>query len=165
MYPAVKAALLAGAERFGTRVIEFSVQPTHLHLILETPSNEALTSAMRGLSVRLARAINNVMERKGTVFPDRYHVRVLRTPREIRLCLIYVLCNRRKHSLAELGLYYANDWLDPCSSSPSFSGWRGLDLADIEPRELPAPQSWLLTQQYWKKDIDRSSMPKVSSRK
>ena len=164
MFHAVKTAILAGADRFGTRIIEFSVQFDHVHLIVEAPNNAALTSAMRGLCVRLARAINNVMGRKGNVFPDRYHVRALRSPREIRSALIYVLCNRRKHECGR-GLYYARDWLDPCSSARNFSGWRGVDSADIAPRELPAPQSWLLKQQYWKKDIKTNSMPKVSKRR
>src|SRR5436189_262560 len=46
-----------------------------------------------------------------------HHSRALTTPRATRLCLIYVLMNRRKHCTRERGL-------DPCSSAPWFEGWR-----------------------------------------
>jgi hypothetical protein len=52
---------------------------------------------MQGLGVRLARAINRAMGSRGKVFSDRYHDRILRTPREVRFALRYVLLNARKH--------------------------------------------------------------------
>jgi hypothetical protein len=37
---------------------------------------------MKGLEVRMARALNKVMHRKGAVFADRYHSHVLASPSE-----------------------------------------------------------------------------------
>jgi hypothetical protein len=65
----------------------------------------------------VARAVNRALGRRGSVWGERYHARALKTPREVRSALVYVLMNRRKHSGT------AED-LDPCSSAPWFTGWR-----------------------------------------
>ena len=80
------------------------------------------------------------MHRRGTVFADRYHDRVLTTPRQVRHALAYVLCNARKHGLAPR----TRHWVDPCSSAAAFPGWScaielAPTLATVEPR------TWLLT--------------------
>src|SRR5438552_4890491 len=99
------------------RVIHFSAQDDHLHLIVEADDTHALRHGLRGLVIRLAREVNHALGRRGAVFGDRYHARTLTTPRAVRFALIYVLRNRQKHSAGERGL-------DPCSSAPWFDGWR-----------------------------------------
>jgi REP element-mobilizing transposase RayT len=93
-------ALQKARDRFGTRLVEFSVQHDHVHIIAEAKDAEALARAMQGLAVRLARQLNRSLERRGTVFADRYHHRALTTPRQVRNALAYVLCNARKHRVA-----------------------------------------------------------------
>src|SRR4051812_3201013 len=83
--------------RFGARLIEFSVQGNHLHLILEADSKAALSRAMKGLCIRLAKALNAMMDRAGAVFFDHYHSRVLRTPAELVNAIAYVLQNAAHH--------------------------------------------------------------------
>jgi hypothetical protein len=78
----IEKALAAGKDRFGARRVHFSVQGNHLHLVFEADDWRALPRAVKGLSVRLARVINKAMKRRGRVFSDRYHVHVLKTPRE-----------------------------------------------------------------------------------
>ena len=58
---------------------------------------EALSRAMKGLGVRLARGLNKLWGRWGRVVKDRYHDRALKTPREVRNALVYVLHNVKKH--------------------------------------------------------------------
>jgi hypothetical protein len=70
-----------------------------------------------GVAVRLARAVNRVIGRRGQVWSDRYHARALCTPREVRHGLVYVLTNWRKHVPGAHGL-------DPCSSASMFDGWK-----------------------------------------
>jgi hypothetical protein len=48
---------------------------------------------MISLGARLARTVNRVLGRRGPVLADRYHQHVLRTPREARHALAYVLLN------------------------------------------------------------------------
>ena len=74
-----------------------------------------------------------MMGRKGRVFDDRYHARVLRTPSEVRHAIHYVRDNARKHA-AERGETYAPGYVDPYSSAGA--GAPGL--------ALPPAQTWLL---------------------
>lgn len=115
-------------------VVEYAVLDDHLHLIVEACDAKALSRGMQGLLVRLARAINALLGRTGRVFADRYHVRVLRTPREVRHALAYVLHNARKH--AGSGTRRAAGWLDPCSTAAWFVGFRDSTQADPRSVEL-----------------------------
>lgn len=78
---ALRRAFERGCRRFGVRVAHFSVQGNHIHLIIEGPDTQQLGRAMKGPEVRMARALNRVMRRKGAVFADRYHAHVLSSPR------------------------------------------------------------------------------------
>ena len=93
----IAKALAAGKERFGFRLVHFSIQSNHLHLIVEAENRESLARGMKGLQVRLARALNKLWGRKGRVFADRYHGHVLKTPLEVLHALVYVLHNAKKH--------------------------------------------------------------------
>ena len=127
----IAAALRAGADRFDVRVIEFSVQGNHIHLVVEAPDPRALARAIQGLSIRVAKGLNRMMGRKGRVFDDRYHARLLRTPTEVRHAIRYVLSNARKHA-AERRETYSPGYVDPYSSAGA------PDVA------LPPAQTWLL---------------------
>jgi putative transposase len=47
--------------------------------------------------VRIARALNGVMGRRGRVLSDRYHARILRTPSEVARVRNYLRTNARRH--------------------------------------------------------------------
>ena len=119
LFRRILASLARAKERFGTRIVHFSVQSDHVHLLVEAASKTALCRAMKGLAVRLARAVNRELGRTGAVLRDRYHARLLTTPRQTRNAIAYVLCNARKHAVAPP----IPGWLDPCSSAPTFDGW------------------------------------------
>jgi hypothetical protein len=121
------AALGKGAERPGFRVVEFSAQKSHLHLVCEADDERALARGLQGLGIRIARGLNGRLGRKGRVFADRYFARALTTPREVRAALAYVLNNSRRHARKPL----ARGWLDPCSSAPLFGGWRGYEADQV----------------------------------
>ena len=76
---------------------------------------------MQGFEVRLVKRINRVLVRRGKLFAERYHARVLRTPREVRNALRYILLDARHHAREPL----ARDWVDPYSSGLWFDGWDG----------------------------------------
>ena len=122
-----------GCERFGFRLIHFSVQGNHAHYIVEAPDQLSLTRAMKGLAVRMARALNKVMRRRGAVFADRYHARRLRSPREAAYAVSYVLENRMVHAhRAGLPLPLG---VDPCCSE----AWR-----NHSPPLVAQPLFWML---------------------
>ena len=100
LFRKVRGALAQAQERFGFRLVHFSVQSNHLHLIAEARDRRALSSGLQGLCVRVARAANRVLDRRGRLFADRYHARALKTPRALHFALRYVLLNVRKHAAA-----------------------------------------------------------------
>jgi hypothetical protein len=135
VFPAVRRALAAASgARF--RILQFSTQRDHLHLLVEADGATGLARGCQGLAVRVARAVNRVLDRRGTVWGDRYHARWLRTPREVRNALIYVLQNVRKHLAGARGL-------DPCSSAFWFTGWRTPPAHVPGPVPVRAPRTWL----------------------
>jgi putative transposase len=96
-FGALERAMYAGATRFGFRLVHYSVMGNHVHLIVEAPDRRALSRAMKGLGVRIARALNRVMKRSGRVVGDRYHAHILRTPSEVKRARNYLLTNARHH--------------------------------------------------------------------
>src|SRR2546425_2294179 len=92
---------LAASSHGDFRVLHFSVRDDHLHLIVEAEDARALGRGLRGLAIRVARAVNRALGRHGAVWGDRYHARALTTPRAVRHALVYVLM---KHCGGEPGL-------------------------------------------------------------
>jgi len=72
--------------------------------------------------------------RRGKVFSDRFHARVLKTLREVANAIRYVLENFR-HPLRQ---DVAPQGTDPCSSA----GWRESRLGEASP--VSPPRTWLL---------------------
>jgi REP element-mobilizing transposase RayT len=105
-------------ERF--RIVHFSVQHDHLHLIVEASNQRALSSGIRSLAILIARSVNELLGQKGRFWADRYHARALTSPREVRNAIVYVLANFRKHSRRALPR-----GIDPFSSGASFDGFLG----------------------------------------
>jgi putative transposase len=122
-------ALSTGA----VRVLHFSVQHDHVHLLVESDAPSRFARAVQGLAIRAARAVNRVLGRADAVWSDRYHARALKTPREVRHALVYVLQNWRKHGHRERGF-------DPCSSAKRFEGWKG--FAAVE-KAVTRARTWL----------------------
>ena len=147
----IRQAFVQACSGDGFRIVDWSVQDDHIHLIVEAQSTEALTRGMQGFSVRVAKGLNRLRGTKGTVFADRYHMRVLRTPREVRNARAYVINNYRRHAV-DTGYRVSRTWVDAFSSWAFFDGFKDLspDAARraIEEREGPPPvaepRTWLL---------------------
>ena len=92
-----RRSLRQACERDGFRVVHYSVQRNHVHMIVEATEKDALGRGMKAIASRVARAANRVFKRSGRVLAGRYHLRVLKTPREVRNAIAYVLLNARKH--------------------------------------------------------------------
>ena len=111
----------AARDRLGVRLVHWSVQRDHVHLIVEPQSEKALSRGVQGLCIRLAKSVNRAFARRGRVFADRYHCVPLRSPRQTRNALAYVLLNARHHAASRAEA--RSSALDACSSSPCFEGW------------------------------------------
>jgi len=132
--------------REGFRLVGYSIQSNHVHLIVEAADNDAMASGMKAVASRLARVVNRVFKRSGKVVDGRYHMRALTTPREVRNALAYVLLNVRKHYRERNG-HAPPVRIDPASSGRWFDGWLWDALTDSlgpDLREVSLAKSWLL---------------------
>ncbi len=134
----------------GFRLVHYSLQNTHAHLIVEAHDAEALGRGMKAIGARLARAVNRVTKRRGPVLADRYHHRILPTPTEVRTALRYVLLNARRHAAKVRAAVSGPVRLDPASSARWFDGWRRERLPPKEENDdasgsppVARPRLWL----------------------
>jgi REP element-mobilizing transposase RayT len=104
-------------ERF--RIIQYSVQYDHIHLLVEAIDQQALSSGMSSVAIRIARTVNALVGRRGRFWADRWYGHALTSPRQVRAALVYVLANFRKHSRRRLA-----PGIDPFSSGTWFDGWQ-----------------------------------------
>lgn len=129
---------IASAHRDGFRVVQFAVLADRVHLLVEAGDDQSLARGMQGLSIRLARRVNAVLDRTGPLFAERYHAHPLATPRAVRDALRYVLL--------------AGGGVDAYSSAPWFTHWRDAPRADAAlhklmrtPSPVAPPQTTLLS--------------------
>ncbi len=125
----IRRAFAAVRARAAFRIVQFSVQHNHLHMLVEAEDRTRMTRGMRALLVRIARGLNRVMGTRGARFADRYHEHVLKTPNEACNALRYVIGNRDVH----LRRWKRDEGIgtDPYSSA-------------VESALVTPPSSWLL---------------------
>jgi len=158
MFAALRWATIAVAKHEDVRIVHFSIQGTHLHLIVEATNRTALSKGMQAFLISAAKQINGAVfertgaRRKGKVFTDRFHMRILKTPREVRNAVAYVLNNWRRHE--EDRANHTRTWkVDPYSNGWQFAGWKereGEWLAYRTPSNYLSlitwfPKTWLLS--------------------
>lgn len=122
------------------RVVHHSLQSDHVHLVAEAIDKKAMSSGLRSVVIRFAKRFVGLLgAKKGKVWGDRCHEHTLRSVRETRNVLLYVLQNAKKHGVVDR----AARFVDPFSSGPSFDGW--VDVEPSVPRAgRAAPRTWLL---------------------
>jgi putative transposase len=175
MYRALREATIAVAVRElaydevkgAFRIVHVSIQRTHMHLLVEADNRKALSAGMRSFQISAAKHINReysekkgmamAARRRGRVFVDRYHEELIKTPRQARRSLAYVLNNWRKHR--EDVASHTESWnVDPYSSGFQFLGWKEREQAEelwrardsYEPLVVYMPKTWLLSQGWLK---------------
>jgi hypothetical protein len=123
----IEQSLAPACERGSFRIVHYSIQ-------------------MKSLAARFARAVNRALARRGPVLAERYHLRVLRSPRQVRNALAYVLLNARRHLAKRRGRSAVRgEALDPASSSRWFDGWAGRRTAPARGSPpVSTPHTWML---------------------
>jgi len=101
------------------RLVHFSVQRDHVHLLVEAHDKNSLARGMAGIAICIARRVNALLNRRGRFWAERYHARPLRTPREVRHAIVYIVMNWRKHSRPRAFVRP----FDPYSSASWLDGW------------------------------------------
>jgi len=125
MFHALRGVLRRTLGHPDFRIVHVSIQHNHLHLLVEAASRLVLTRRMQSFAINAARAINATDGRCGKVFAHRYHATQIRTPRQARCALAYVLNNWRHHREDLVRGRAFEAAVDPYSSGLSFTGWKG----------------------------------------
>ncbi|MDF3066487.1 MAG: hypothetical protein K0R38_2088 [Polyangiaceae bacterium] len=136
------------------RVTHFSVQGNHVHLVSEAADEVLLARGVQGLCVRIARGVNAELGRRGSLFARRYHARALRTARDVRHVLAYVLLNEQRHLYQWRKLTLAPWYFDACSSAHEFDGWarvNGLDPPNGATRHVTVEPRCELLKSLWRR--------------
>lgn len=164
IFHAFRWATYTAARRDDFRIVQISLQRTHVHLIVEADNKRALTRGLQGFQISAAKHVNAALSRgrpgprrRGTVFSDRYHATIITSPRQARQALAYVMNNWRKHG--EHRLARLRDWhIDWFSSAAAFPDWAEYGDAPMlwrgppsyAPLQVRRPRTWLL-RQGWKR--------------
>ena len=132
----VVVATIAASHQHSFRVLHYSVQDNHLHLIVEADDAKSLSRGMQSLNARIARRVNALIGIRGTLWRERYDARALTSPRVVRNVIVYVLMNAKKHG------YRFEGGIDALSSARFFDGLVG-GARSSEPSPVRAPRTWL----------------------
>jgi REP element-mobilizing transposase RayT len=140
----IEACLAIARVRFGMRIVHYSIQSNHLHLLVECSDRRALSKAMQGLLVRFAKNLNKFWVRTGKVFADRYYARELTSLLEIRNAIVYVLRNSTKHELEVDGIdeFSSGIWFDGWERPPSPGPGPNTPVTCVQPQEWPMRVGW-----------------------
>ncbi|HEX5062384.1 MAG TPA: hypothetical protein VFV99_23595 [Kofleriaceae bacterium] len=83
-YRVLRRALDLSLARTDFRIVHLAVVASRLELIVEADDKHALARGMQGFQVSAAKWLNRAARRRGTVFPDRYRMRILATRVDVR---------------------------------------------------------------------------------
>jgi REP element-mobilizing transposase RayT len=166
MYSALREATIAVAmrelpfkEHGAFRIVHISIQRDHVHLLVEADDKMALSRGMQSFQISAAKHLNSAfsikqkldVRRRGSVFPDRFHQEIIKTRKQARHALNYVLNNWRKHR-EDRGALQRTWNVDPFSSGAQFGGWKALEgqllmwklREGYQPLVVYLPRTWLL---------------------
>lgn len=88
---------IKNARKLGLGIVHYTLEYDHIHMLVEARDNETLAKGMQSFGICFSKGINKLKGLKGQVYKSRYHLRILKTPREIKNVVHYILGNSVKH--------------------------------------------------------------------
>jgi REP element-mobilizing transposase RayT len=126
----------------GVRILDFTLQHDHVHLLLETSDKYELGEAMRALSISFTKRLSYLAGKKIRAFKTRYHLSLLKSLAQIKAVAHYIATNGKKHGTINSG---KTDWytstsfkLTPSSISSSYLALRTELLSLLTPPRFHA---------------------------
>lgn len=92
LHHAIKRARLKGL-----KVVHYTLEYNHVHLLVESVDNKILHKGMQAFGITITKAINKIKRTKGAVYKNRYHLRLINSPRQLKNVLHYIFTNGVKH--------------------------------------------------------------------
>ena len=81
----------------GLKVIHFSLEYDHVHLYVECGDNHVLGKSMKAFGVSFVKGINKYKKSLGSLYKYRYHLHIIKSAREAKNVINYILKNGIKH--------------------------------------------------------------------
>ena len=145
-----RSSLSEACVRHGFRVVHYSIQRDHVHLLIEAQTNHSIACGMKSVGARIGKLANRLFQRKGKVLDGRYHLRPLRTPLEVHRALRYVLLNHRHHAAQRRrpthpSIARESNPIPPVQAAGSTAGASPPPLRTLPTsREVAPARTWLL---------------------
>ena len=98
---AILKRAIRNARKQGLKVIHYSLEYDHAHLLVEVDNNQVLGKGMQAFGVTIAKAINKLKRDSGGVYKHRYHFRQISSSRELKNVMSYIFSNGVKHKTAK----------------------------------------------------------------
>ena len=124
------------------KIIHYTLEYNHVHLLVEAYNNSVLHSGMQALGISFAKAVNRVKSTKGTVYKHRYHLRQISSPRDLKNVLHYIFHNgikhRRTHTPVDLYNSFLAEtrlWAD-IKLKPELNEWQRVLLNTLDSGQL-----------------------------
>jgi REP element-mobilizing transposase RayT len=92
---------IMNARKKGLRVIHYSLEYDHIHLLIEADDNFILGKGMQAFGVTFSKALNRMRKMRGAVYKHRYHFRKIIGARQLKNVLNYLFTNGLKHNTAK----------------------------------------------------------------
>ncbi len=92
---------ILNARRQGLRVIHYSLEYDHVHLLIEADNNHILGKGMQAFGVTFSKAINRLKKLTGEVYKHRYHFRRISSSKELKNVMNYIFTNGVKHKTSK----------------------------------------------------------------
>jgi hypothetical protein len=129
------------------RLIAYTLQGDHAHLVVEADAAAGLSRGMSELGRHLAWGVNAALERTGPLLDGRFHSRRLDSPAEVRNALGYLVENAARHA-EKAGRQTPRAIVDPYTSLGHLElrSHRRWGERAVGPRITVPPVTWLLRQ-------------------
>lgn len=92
LHKAIKKARLSGL-----RILHYTLEFDHIHMLIEADNNHQLSRGMQSFGITFSKGINKLKKLQGNVYKNRYHLRLIKTYKEIKNVMNYILSNGVKH--------------------------------------------------------------------
>lgn len=104
IYQTIRETTLTTTQHEDFRIVQLSIQQTHIHLLIKTNNKHTLTKKIQDFQISTTKHLNATISknkpsprRKNIMFRDHYHAEIITSPRQTRQALSYVANNWRKH--------------------------------------------------------------------
>ena len=93
--------LYEATKRYGLTVLNYCVTSNHIHLLVQSNSQDDIPRSMQLIAGRTAQEYNSRKSRKGGYWEDRYHATAIQSGDHLIRCMIYIDLNMVRNGVVK----------------------------------------------------------------